>query len=358
MNILIAEDERITRRSLQKQLEGWGYDVVSACDGVEAWELFQGQSFDIVVTDWEMPRMDGRELVSNIRGCGMNGYVYLIMLTGRTEKADLVEGMDAGADDFLAKPFDRNELRVRLNAGERIIKLEHELEEKNQELSAMNLDLEKKVADRSAQLVQSRNAVIFGLAKLAESRDSNTGKHLERICYYVEILAREMAKSDSSIDDEWIDVLTQTAALHDIGKVAVPDAVLLKQGPLSDEEWVQMKKHPCFGGDTLLAVKERWGESPFLRTASEIALCHHEKWDGSGYPYGLSGEDIQLSARIVALADVYDALTTKRPYKSEMSHDKASGIITESTGSHLDPKVVDAFTKVEAQFKRVAEQTR
>ena len=138
MRILIAEDERITRRSLQKQLEGWGHDVVAAEDGAAAWDRFQKQQFDIVVTDWDMPRMDGRQLIERIRGSGESGYVYLIMLTGRSEKADLVAGMEAGADDFLAKPFDRNELRVRLNAGERIIRLERNLAARNVDLADAN----------------------------------------------------------------------------------------------------------------------------------------------------------------------------------------------------------------------------
>jgi putative two-component system response regulator len=351
MKILIAEDERITRRSLQKQLEAWGHDVVAAADGVEAWRRFQHEQFDIVVTDWEMPRMDGRALIESIRNARGAGYTYLIMLTSHAEKADLVDGMDAGADDFLAKPFDRDELRVRLNAGERIIRLEREL-------AALNRHLEEKVAKRSAELVRSRDAVIFGLAKLAESRDRDTGQHLERICAFTEILGRELMKDNPDLDEQWLRTLSTTAALHDVGKVGTPDAVLLKPGALTEEERQTMQKHPCTGGDALLAIKERWGETPFLTTAAEIALCHHEKWDGSGYPYGLSGDQIPLSARIVALADVYDALTSQRVYKPANAHADAVDAIAKASGSHFDPRVVTAFLAVESRFLAVAGKLR
>lgn len=246
MRVLIAEDERITRRALQTQLEDWGHDVVAAEDGAVAREHLRTNSFDLVVTDWDMPRMDGRALIEYIRRNSQSGYTYLIMLTGRSEKSDLVAGMEAGADDFLAKPFDRDELRVRLHAGERIIQLERALAE-------INRDLEAQVTARSAELVRSREAVIFGLAKLAESRDDDTGKHLERICALTEILARELIKHEPDLDEHWVRTLSTTAALHDIGKVGTPDAVLLKPGPLTDEERRIMQKHPCIGGDALLA---------------------------------------------------------------------------------------------------------
>ena len=194
------------------------------------------------------------------RDSDQQGYAYLIMLTGRSQTADLIAGMEAGADDFLAKPFDRNELRVRVNAGERIIHLERSLAE-------LNRDLESKVMARSAELVRSYNSLIFGLAKLAESRDAETGKHLDRICVYAELLAREIIKHEPGLDEQWVRTLSATAALHDIGKVGTPDAVLLKPGPLSEQERLIMQKHPCIGGDALMAIKDRWGETPFLTTA-------------------------------------------------------------------------------------------
>lgn len=208
------------------------------------------------------------------------------------------------------------------------------------------------------ELAASRGAVIFGLAKLAESRDNDTGLHLERICQYTEVLARRISQDDPGLDDQWIDNITATAALHDIGKVATPDAVLLKPGKLDAAERRIIEKHPCTGGDRLIELKHRWGDDPFLITAAEIALAHHEKWDGSGYPFGLQADTIPLSARIVALADVYDALTSKRVYKPSLSHNQARDIIIDGAGSHFDPDMVNAFLEVQKEFRAIARQMR
>lgn len=206
------------------------------------------------------------------------------------------------------------------------------------------------------KLLRSRDAVIFGLAKLAESRDDETGRHLERICRYVEILCRHLADLDDALDDDWVATMTSTAALHDIGKVGIPDAVLLKPGPLTGEQRQTIQKHTTIGGDTMLAIKQRWGDDAFLVAATQIAFAHHERWDGGGYPFGLAGETIPLPARIVAVADVYDALTTKRVYKPKMSHEHASRLILEGTGKHFDPQVVEAFAKTQGPFQETAEQ--
>lgn len=203
------------------------------------------------------------------------------------------------------------------------------------------------------QQVETRSAVIFGLAKLAESRDDQTGEHLDRIRQYVLILAREMANTHPEITPEFIETLAETTSLHDIGKVGIPDSVLLNPGKLTDEQRKVIRKHPLIGGDTLLAIKQRWGDDPFLVTACEVAFSHHERWDGTGYPFGLAGEDIPLAGRIVALADVYDALTSRRVYKDAMTHEQASRIILAGEGTHFDPAVVRAFVNQEAAFKKI-----
>ena len=205
----------------------------------------------------------------------------------------------------------------------------------------------------------SRDAVIFAMAKLAESRDTDTGKHLERICRYVEILARELARHRSDIDEQWVDTVTITAALHDIGKVGIPDAVLCKPGRLTPEERQIIQRHPTIGGDTLMAIKRRAeDDDTFLLTATEIAFAHHEKWDGSGYPFGLAKDDIALAARITAVADVYDALTCERVYKKAMSHDEARKIIVDGSGSHFDPAIVEAFVATEDRIRAVRDEMR
>lgn len=223
-------------------------------------------------------------------------------------------------------------------------------------LATINADLEGKIQRRSRALVQSRVAVIRGLATLAESRDQQTGMHLERIGHYVRILATTLSHDDPKIDENFINTLEETSALHDIGKVGVPDAVLKNTQHLTQEQRAIVEKHPFIGGDTLLAVKREWGDDPFLVTACEICFAHHERWDGSGYPFGLSGDLIPLSARIVALADVYDALTTARVYKPAMTHEQASKIIRDGAGTQFDPRIVDAFVRSEAEFARVARE--
>jgi response regulator RpfG family c-di-GMP phosphodiesterase len=224
-------------------------------------------------------------------------------------------------------------------------------------LASINESLEEKVALRSRALMKSRHAVIFGLAKLAESRDDQTGKHLDRIRTYVSILATELAAS-KGLSQEFIDVLADTSSLHDIGKVGIPDAILLTPAALSAEQRQIIQKHPLIGGDTLLAIRQVWGDDPFLITACEVAFSHHERWDGNGYPFGLAGEDIPLAGRIVALADVYDALTTQRVYKKSMTHDEAHRIIASASGAHFDPNVVGAFVAREREFRNVLESNR
>jgi putative two-component system response regulator len=223
-------------------------------------------------------------------------------------------------------------------------------------IADINENLEEIVRNRSAALVQSRSAVILGLAKLAESRDDQTGHHLERIRSYVRILGEEMLGTDPEVDEEFVNTIVDTSALHDIGKVGVPDHVLLNPGELSPEEREIIEKHPLIGGDTLLAVKRRWGDDRFLVTACEICFAHHEHYDGSGYPFGLKGDIIPLAARIVALADVYDALTTLRVYKGALCHDEAREMIVERSGTQFDPKVVDAFLAAEERFTAVPKE--
>jgi PAS domain S-box-containing protein len=219
--------------------------------------------------------------------------------------------------------------------------------------------LEMDLLESSRKLQHARAATILGLAKLAEYRDEGTGTHLERIREYARLLAEEMAKIPScrgQIDQRYIEDIYQSAILHDIGKVGIPDAVLLKPGELTNDEFEIIKCHTVFGGDAITSIQSQIEGRSFLNIGREIAYNHHEKWDGSGYPRGLRGAEIPLAARIVALADVYDALTTKRFYKEAFSHPKAMQIISSLRGTHFDPEVVDAFLSLEVQFNRIREE--
>ena len=220
-------------------------------------------------------------------------------------------------------------------------------------LEHINEQLEGNVEEKSVALMRTRNAVIVGLAKLAESRDTDTGDHLDRIQKYSEALARRLKDDQPEIDTEFIQTIGFASSLHDIGKVGVPDSVLLKPGRLTAEERKTIEQHPQIGHETLLKIKSELGDDDFLDMARDICISHHEKWDGSGYPYGLVQEDIPLSARIVAVADVYDALTSKRPYKDAMSHRQAASIIFDSAGGHFDPNVVLAFQEAQFEFQEI-----
>jgi len=222
-------------------------------------------------------------------------------------------------------------------------------------LTTVNASLEHEVQARTESLVRTRNAVVFGLAKLSESRDKDTAGHLERIRSYVTILASQMAKSNSEIDHNFVANLAIASALHDIGKVGVPDGVLLKVGRLTSSERRAMQMHTELGGECLAAIGRQLGEDDFLELGHEVALAHHEQWDGSGYPHGLQGKQIPLSARIVAVADVYDALTSDRPYRPALSHAEAREWIVSQYGTQFDPEVVEAFVARETDIARISQ---
>ena len=327
MKILIVDDELVSRKKMELLVRNLGYETVVANDGAEGWNLWKNERPKMVITDWMMPRMDGLELCRRIREAEGSQYIYIIMVTSREDVKDLVMGMDAGADDFITKPFIKEELAVRIRAGERISSFE------------------------------TRDIVIFSLARLVESRDSETGNHLERIRHY----SRELTTAILQLDDppKEIDTLFQdniflTSPLHDIGKIGIPDYILLKPGALDDQEFEIMKKHSVIGFETLNEALQKYPKADYLRMSAEIALSHHERYDGGGYPHGLKGDAIPLSARIVALADVYDALVSKRVYKEAYQHDVARSIIENEKGKDFDPMIVDAFLSCEDKFKEIA----
>jgi putative two-component system response regulator len=294
-----------------------------AKDGCEAFELIRTGRYHLVVSDWEMPEMTGVELCRQIRRRRSSGYVYVILLTSRCGTQNVIEGLNAGADDFISKPFQPQELCVRLRVGERVLSLE------------------------------SRDMTIFALAKLAESRDPETGAHLERIREYSLLLAQKLSQREEfcdQVDGDYAQLLYLTSPLHDIGKVGIPDRVLLKPGRLTKDEFEIMKRHTVIGGETLDTVSDAHPGAQFLQLARDIAWTHHERYDGSGYPRGLAGEEIPLCGRIVALADVYDALTTKRVYKSAYTHESARSTILEGDGTQFDPAIVEAFLAQESHF--------
>lgn len=224
-------------------------------------------------------------------------------------------------------------------------------------LARSHADLELLVHRRTDALLRHRDAIIFGLARLADSRDNETGEHLDRIRAYSEVLVQQLARSEPAIDANFVQEVPLASTLHDIGKVGIPDAILLKPGPFSPEERAVMQQHATIGGECLAAIKERLGEDKFIELARQIALAHHERWDGHGYPTGIGGEQIPLAARIVALADTYDALTSRRVYKLALDHANARRAILMESGGQFDPRIVAVFLASESEMRQVADAT-
>jgi putative two-component system response regulator len=326
LKILVVDDDVISLALARKILQNGLHEVDIANDGEAALEILRSKDIQIVISDWNMPKINGIDLCRYLRSSPAVGYIYFILVTSRTSREDVILGLSAGADDFISKPFEPAELIVRIHNAERILALE------------------------------TTSMMLFSLAKLAESKDADTGNHLERIRAYAMALAEQMANDPqirSQIPPHFPELLYQTSPLHDIGKVGIPDYVLLKSGCLSDDEWKIMKRHTEIGAETLDASLKRSPSAEYLRIARDIAWSHHERWDGSGYPRGLKGDEIPLAARIVALADAFDALTMKRVYKAAFSHQVARGIILEGDSKHFDPMIVRAFLAIEEQFKQI-----
>jgi putative two-component system response regulator len=323
MRVLVVDDDPVVLTLLEATVSGLGHQVTTARDGREALNLMQSGFYRMVICDWEMPEMDGIELCHHIREKFHSNYVYIILLTVRSGSHAIIDGLNAGADEFISKPFDPQELVVRIRTGERILSLD------------------------------SRDVTIFALAQLAESRDQETGAHVDRVREYCRVLAEHLSqekKFADQINGDFIELIYMTSPLHDIGKVGIPDEILLKAGPLTAAEFNIMKQHSVSGSMTLDAAIYEYPEAKYLVMARDIARSHHERYDGTGYPDGLAGESIPLCARIVALADVYDALTTRHVYRPAFTLDKAHEIICEGRGTQFDPDVVDAYLANEDRF--------
>ena len=322
--VLVVEDEKTQRRLLQAKLEKEGCQVILAADGRQGLQAFLDDSeIRLVITDLNMPNMDGFEFIEALRS-NESRYTYIIVLTGLNDKASLVRALSLGADDYLNKPVSQSELTLRLVGGRRLLRIE------------------------------GQDEIIMAMVKMAGARSGETGIHLDRVRAYSKILASDLARTspELNLSQSQVEDITRVSPLHDIGKVAISDLVLNKPGRLTEDEMEQMKCHTVFGGALLKDIYNRVG-SPYLLLAYQVAQYHHERWAGGGYPEGLSGENIPLAARIVALADVFDALTTSRCYKEAFAYQKAKAIIMEDRGRHFDPMVVDAYLRNEEEWLKV-----
>lgn len=355
--ILVVDDLPENTRLLESFLKPRGYVVVCAHDGEEALRAVDRESPDLILLDLMMPKMNGFEVCKRLKLEPLTHHIPIIIITGVSEKEANVKALEAGADDFLVKPFDSILLSARIQSSLRSKLLQDQIIQYQQQLLEYNLTLEKRIRERTAQLARTQEIALFSLAKLAESRDTETGAHLDRIRCYAREIAAELVSSgheEVGFENDFVDRVYLSSPLHDIGKVGIPDGILLKPGKLDKAEFEIMKTHTQIGGDTLYAADIEAGhEESFLGMGRDIAYFHHERWDGGGYPKGLVGREIPLAARIAAVSDVYDALTSRRPYKEALSHEESKAIIMEGRGTQFDPAIVDAFLAREKQFTAI-----
>ena len=345
--ILVVDDDEAIRKLLVGQVRAMGYPCRSAVDGNEALSLaVVAPKPALVVSDVQMPGLNGFELLQRIKS--LSAKTQVVMVSGHHDMAIVRDCLREGAYDYLIKPFELEELS---NTIRRALDRYHLLEQNE----AYRIRLEQMVEAQTQEISQTRDIALMTLAKLAESRDTGTGMHLERIAEFSRCLAEVLAEGGFGrpVSAQFVEQLYKSSPLHDIGKVGISDAILLKNAPLDEHETKIMQSHTTIGGDTLRSVIESYQGHTFLLMAMEIAYYHHERWDGNGYPHGIGGEQIPLSARIVALADAYDAITSVRPYKEALPHAEAITRIEADRGKHFDPALVDAFLASEATMRSI-----
>ena len=328
---------------LRENLDGLGYKLLIAKSGKSALEIVRKAHPDLVLLDIMMPEMDGYEVCRRLKSAEETRHIPVIFLTAMADAEDEAKGLALGAVDYITKPINPELVRARV--------------QNHLELKRHRDHLEQLVRVKTREVQLTQAVMIESLATLAEYRDPETGGHIKRTQNYVKALAVKLKghpRFRDLLDEQTIELLYLSAPLHDMGKVGVRDHILLKPGRLEDAEFAEMKKHTLFGEEALRITEQKLGQSTFLRHAREIAGSHQEKWDGSGYPRGLTGEAIPVSGRLMALADVYDALISKRVYKPPFPHAKAVQIIQEGRGTHFDPDVVEAFLALEDTFRNIA----
>jgi putative two-component system response regulator len=340
-NVLIVDDLEANVLLLERMLRGAGYDsITSTMDPFEVCELHLKNRYDLILLDLQMPGMDGFQVMQGLKEIETGGYLPVLVITAQPDHK--LRALQAGAKDFIGKPFDLAEVLIRV-----FNMIEVRLLQK--ELHNYNDVLEQRVRERTADLEESYLETIFTMTRAAEYKDEDTGAHVKRISYYSRELARMLG-----LDEEFVDKIFFASPMHDIGKIGIHDHVLLKPGGFTPEEWEVMKGHTSMGAKILGS-----GKSPYLKMGAEIALNHHERWDGGGYPNGKWDEAIPLAARIMNICDIYDALRSKRPYKPAFDHLKTVDIITRGDGrtqpEHFDPVIIAAFKQNHQSFRDIFE---
>lgn len=348
--IMIVDDTPANLQLLEVMLVEKNYRVFSFPRADIALKAAVKNPPDLVLLDITMPGMDGYQFCANLKADSRIRDTPVIFISGLNEPIDKVKAFGLGGVDYITKPFQIEEVQARLETHLNLRRLQQKVEQHNR-------SLEKQVQAYAQEIIASQMATIFALAKLAESRDVNTGRHLERVQLYCRLLAERLAETPAhqqEVTPDFIENIYLASPLHDIGKVAIPDSILLKHCTLTEPEFEIMKTHTLIGAKTLASALVKYPQNNFLRTGLSIARSHHEHWDGSGYPDGAKGGEISLYARVTAIADVYDALTSNRCYRSALSHEEAYGMIMSGSGTQFDPALVAAFDDISEEFLRIS----
>ena len=344
--IVIVDDDMTSLTVARKNLAD-KYNVFVAPSGEKLFVLLEKVSPALLLLDVDMPEMDGYKVMEKLKTKEKTSHFPVIFLTAQIDPESEIKGLNLGAVDYITKPFSRELLLKRID-------LHIEFEKQKRELLKHNLTLEGEVDKKTQTVWELQNAILKTVAELIESRDNVTGSHIERTQHYLNLLVNHLIEHDVYTDEllTWdIDLLIMSSQLHDVGKISIGDDILMKPGKLTDEEFIEMKKHTTYGVDIIGKIAENTEENDFLQYAEIMAGSHHEKWDGSGYPLGLKGNQIPLQGRLMALIDVYDALTNDRPYKKAFSHEEAVEIIRQGSGTHFDPLINGIFLLYESTFK-------
>lgn len=343
-DILVVDDTVENLTLLTRMLKDCGFQSRPVPNGRLALQAAKSQKPDLILLDITMPEMDGYEVCRRLKQDPELREIPVVFISALSQTSEKLQAFEVGGVDYITKPFQFEEVKARV--------------ETHLKLHRLQINLEQQVDKQVNDISKLQMGMIFGLAKLAEARDNDTGKHLERIQILCKVLADELVNHPDyfeHVNAAYCERIFHASPLHDIGKVGIPDNILLKPGKLTPEEFDVMKTHTSIGASTLAEVKQRFPNNEFIKMGEKIARSHHEKWSGQGYPNGLKGEDIPLSARIMAIVDVYDAVRSKRVYKPPIPHKETCEIIQRDSGTHFDPNLVEVFTSVEKKFREVWE---
>jgi len=366
--LIIMVDDNVTNLTLGANTLDPYYDVMTLSSGFMLLKALEKKTPDLILLDIEMPEMDGFETIAKVKEKKENANIPIIFLTARVDIDSELEGLSLGARDYITKPFSpplllkRIELHLLVESQKNVLTSQkNELLAQKQVLEKFNENLQAMVDDKTKTVVELQSAILSTLSDLVENRDAVTGGHIERTQNYLRVLLNALCKSDTHKEQvsTWdMELLLQSAQLHDIGKIAIDDHILRKPGKLTHEEFAKIKEHTKIGQRIIEGIEAKTSQQDFLEQAKILAATHHEKWDGSGYHNALKGESIPLQGRLMAIADVYDALISDRPYKKAMSHEEAVNIIKADSGTHFDPSIVELFLSVADEFNKISSQNK